>query len=50
MVMRSEGRRTQEVGIGMEGEWMDGVQREQHGGRCILVTEWRRNKPWSDNF
>lgn len=25
--MRSEGRRTQEEGAGMEDEWIDGVQR-----------------------
>lgn len=38
---------------GMEDEWMDGVRREQPGGRCDLVTErgrnaWRRDifNPW----
>lgn len=43
MVMRSEGRRTQEAAVGIEDEWIDGVQREQHGGRCRLVTERGRN-------
>ena len=43
MVMRSEGRRTQEAAVGIEDEWIDGVQREQHGGRCSLVTERGRN-------
>lgn len=39
VAMRLEGRRSQEADIGMDDGWMDGVQREQHGGWCILVTE-----------
>lgn len=50
VVMRSEGRRPQEAEIGMEDEWIDGVQREQHGGRCSLVTERGRNASRCDIF
>lgn len=50
VVMRSKGRRTQEEGPGMEDEWMDGMQREQHGGRCNLVTERGRNASRCDIF
>lgn len=49
MVMRSEGR-PQEAEIGMEDEWIDGMQREQHGGRCSLVTERGRNASPRDIF
>lgn len=45
-----EGRKTPEEGIGMEDEWIDGVQREQHGGRCNLVTERGRNASPCDIF
>lgn len=34
MVMRSKGRRIQDW---HGNEWIDGMQREQHGGRCNLV-------------
>lgn len=40
MVVRdSRGGGKQEGGIGIEDEWMDGVQREQPGGRCDIVIE-----------
>lgn len=48
VVLRLEGRRPQEAEIGMEDEWIDGVQREQHGGRCSLVTERGRNESQCD--
>lgn len=50
VVMRSEGRRTQEADIGMENDWIDGVLREQHGGWCILVTERGWNTSLCDIF
>lgn len=34
------GMRWQEADIGMGDKWTGGVLREQHGGWCIVVTEW----------
>lgn len=41
---------TQEAGIGMVNEWIDGMQSEQHGGRCNTVTERGRNASRCDIF